>query len=439
MPSGSTVVLGTALFLVAVTKSLAPCAASPDPLNWPQWRGPGGGGVWKAVRLPALLSSDTVKERWSVPIGGGYAGVSVAAGRVVTLDRPAGKQAAKPPATKPATERVLCFDRETGKELWKYEYAAQYGDLDHGNGPRSTPTIEGDRVYTLGALGRLHCLELMSGRLVWDVDLQTKYDATMPIWGHSVSPLIVDDRIVIQIGGKPNAAIVAVDKGTGAEIWKTGDDRPGYSTPIQIVVDGVEQLAVWTADNALGIDPKTGSLLWEAPFRTSSYDVAIASPVFADGQLFLSGYWDGSRTFRLDGGRTPRVQWEDKRKPSCLMATPLYHDGHLYALDRRAGLLCVEWRSGKGLWSDEHKMTPEGRNPHASMVWAGSRSSGVAAILNAPGELIVAELSPKGYQERGRVPIIGFTWAHPAFSGQDVFARSDTKIVCVRIVAPSEK
>jgi outer membrane protein assembly factor BamB len=386
--------------------------------DWPQWRGENRAGVWNGVKLPEKLTAETVRKRWSVEVGGGYSGIAVASGRVFTMDRPKDQP----------HERVLCFDAATADRIWTRKYEANYGDLDYGQGPRSTPTVQGERVFTLGAVGHLHALDARSGGVVWSVDTAKEFKASMPVWGHSVSPLVEGDLVIVQIGAPSGGTVMAFDRDTGKERWRALDDRPGYSSPIVIERDGKRQLIVWTADNVVGLAATTGKVLWSVPFLTTNNDVAIISPVVAENRVFVSGYWDGCGAWSLNDS-TPTEDWKHKA-PACLMATPLYRDGHLYVLDKRQGVLCLDWKTGERLWSDDHRITPKDRNPHATMVWAGDR----AVILNTPGELILGKFSPEGYAEHGRVPIIGKTWAHPAFVGQDVFARSQTKLVCFRIL-----
>ena len=401
-----------------------PSASAADSADWPQWRGPRSEGVWRGVKLPAKLSPDLVETRWKAALGGGYAGIAVAEGRVLTMDLQKEPRAA---------ERVLCFGREDGKLLWKHEYPVEYGDLDHPSGPRATPTVRDGRVYTLGTMGHLFCLELASGKVIFSHELGNLPGSRLPTWGHAASPLMIEELMVVQAGAGPPGTVMAFDRKTGAERWRSLGDRAGYSTPIVRRRGGRDELVVWTPDNVHGLNPLSGGSLWKHPFKTSQYDVAIISPVAEGGQVLVSGYWDGSEAIRIDAsppdGAALRSVWKS-RELSCLMATPLFRDGYLYALDKKDGLLCLEWETGKVLWSDGHRMTPKDRNPQASMVWCdGAR----AAVLNAEGQLILARLGPEGYQEEGRAPIIGPTWAHPAFAGQEVFARSDTELVCVRI------
>lgn len=407
---------------VALLASMSAAAGAAD---WPEWRGPGRRGVWNDVKLPSRLSAEVLRERWKVPAGGGYSGISVADGKVYTMDRPSGGN----------SERIFCVDLANGKTIWSDEYPAPYGDLDHGNGPRATPTIAAGRLHTIGAMGHVRALDAGTGKLIWSIDTVSTLGARLPTWGHAASPLVAGGAVIFQVGAKSGGTVMAFDPATGAERWRALDDRPSYSSPILIDIPGRDgkaerQVVVWTADSVVGLGLERGEVRWRVPF-VSTYDVAIANPVYEEGLLLVSGYWEGAKTVSLDGSAAPSLVWSGKSL-SCLMATPLFREGRLYALDRKEGLLGIEWRTGKVLWSDGHRATPAGQNPQASLVWAGKH----AVLLNELGELILAKLSEEGYEEAGRAPLIERTWAHPAFSGQLVIARSDRSLVCAEVLAP---
>jgi outer membrane protein assembly factor BamB len=404
-------VINGALVLVAA-------AAAAD--DWPQWRGPGRDGVWHAGGLPGRLP-DKLPRRWRRPLGGGYGGIAVACGRVYVQDRQ------KAPAE---VERVVCLDADTGETVWAHAYPVHYGKLDYGNGPRATPTVHGGRVYAFGALGHLHCLDAATGKVLWMRDTVKEFKGRVPTWGHACSPLVDEGRVVVQAGVEPDACLVALDAATGKEVWRSLPDRPGYSSPVVISGPGWRQLVYWTAEHLAGLDPATGAMRWRVPFAPIDYDVAISDPVWADGVLLASNYWTGSKAVRLDGrGLNPEVVWEGKRL-SLLMSTPLVRGGHAYALDRFRGLKCIELRTGAVRWEGEH-VTPRGNNPQASLVWAGE---GRALVLNEKGDLLLAGLSPEGYRPLGQAHLLdGLIWAHPAYAGGCVFARSDEEIVCARL------
>jgi outer membrane protein assembly factor BamB len=417
----------TPLLAAMISLALLPCLPCRS-ADWPNWRGLNQAGIWEDVRLPEKFGPETVTTSWRVKIGGGYSGVAVSNGRVLTMDRPEGKE----------TERVICLDAKTGGTLWQWEYKAAYGDLSYNNGPRATPTVNEDFVYSLGATGLIHCLALSDGKKSWSLDCEAVLKAKRPIWGHASSAVVRGDLVYFHIGGRPGGTLIALEKKTGKLRWKALSDRPGYSTLLPISMHKKDQLLAFTADNLASVSPETGKLIYKTPFKTSNYDVAIISPVVMGNSVFVSGYWDGSALFKIDDKLQPKTAWTTKSL-SCLMATPLHLDGHLYALDKRNGLLCLDLGTGKVLWKDGYQMTKKERNPHASMVW-GEKQKGMAVILNAGGDLILARLSPQGYSERGRVHLLDgrWIWSHPAFAGQDIFARSDTEIIRVRISPPTD-
>jgi outer membrane protein assembly factor BamB len=331
--------------------------------------------------------------------------------------------------TKPReVERILCLDAVSGKTRWVYEYPIHYGKLDYGNGPRATPTIHAARLYAYGALGNLHCLDANTGKALWSRNMVRDFNGRVPTWGHACSPLIDCGRLIVQVGGLPDACLVALDATTGREIWHSLPDRPGYSSPLLLTTKLGSLLVFWTPEHIVGLEPATGKLRWQTPFEGITYDVAISDPVSAEGVLIASNYWSGSKAIRLDeNGENPTVIWEGKQL-SLLMSTPLVRNGHVYGLDRHRGLKCLEMRTGKVLWQDEH-VTRRGTNPQASLVWAGQ--SDRALILNERGELLQAELTPQCCRVLAKVSILGPTWAHPAYADGCIIARNDEEIVCV--------
>jgi outer membrane protein assembly factor BamB len=248
----------------------------------------------------------------------------------------------------------------------------------------------------------------------------------VPTWGHACSPLIDGKRLIVQVGGK-DGALLALDRDTGKDLWRALDDPPGYSSPVIVDSGKWRQVVYFTPRHVVGMEPDSGKVLWKVKFEGIEYDVSISDVVYGDGVLLASNYWSGSKAITLDDkGLEPKVAWEGKDL-SLLMSTPLVKGKHVYALDKDRGLKCIEMRSGKVLWEKEH-VTPRERNPQASLAWVGGDR---ALVLNTPGELALVELTPKGLKKLGKAPVIGKTWAHPAFADGCVFARSDTEIVCV--------
>ncbi len=390
--------------------TLEMCRAT-DP-QWPQWRGPSRDNVWSIAELPERWP-EKLTPLWRKPLGGGYGGVAISGDRVFVMDR----------QTEPAeVERVVSLDLATGRTIWVHEYPVRYGGLDYGNGPRATPTIDEGKVYTLGAVGHLHCLDAVTGQAIWSHDCVTEFEATIPTWGLASSPLIDENRVVVQVGAK-NGCYMAFDRVRGDVVWKALPDRAGYSSAVRIDVEGRPQLIAWTAEHVTALEPATGELLWAVPFSIT-YDVAIADPVYHDGVLLCSQYWEGSLALKLRPKGPPEKLWEGKRL-RLLMATPLVRGGYAYALDREKGMICIELRSGKIHW-DGFKISYDRRNPHAAPWWC---VDGTASFLNERGEWIRARLSPDRYEEVGRVKVFGGSWAHPGLTKNMMVVRDDREIL----------
>jgi len=358
--------------------------------DWPQWRGPTRDGTWHEPNFPSNLPKSP-KTLWKKNLGAGYGGIAVAQNKLFIMDR----------VTQPEElERILCLDPLTGKQLWLHSYKAAYKKLDYGNGPRTTPTIHQGKVYTFGSIGDIHCLDMNTGKVLWQHNVQENFNAKHPTWGYSSSPLIDETRVLVQIGAKPNGCFIALDKDTGKEIWRSVGDRPGYASAQIFNINGKKQIVCWSAENALGLDPKTGAILWKFPV-SMDYDVAIADLVFHQGIFLASNYWTGSKAIELTNSE-PKLAWQGKQL-SMLMCSPLVKDGYFYALDRFRGIKCIEAKTGKVLWENE-SVTPRGTNPQASMVWVGSK----ALIFNEKGELILAEMNPKEFKLIDKISVCDF-------------------------------
>jgi outer membrane protein assembly factor BamB len=394
--------------------------------DWPRWGGPRGDGTWQGPRLPDTWPAGGLHTKWKRDLGGGYGGVTVVNGRGYVMDR----------QTEPReVERVVCFDLDTGTSLWTHEYAVVYGKLDYGNGPRVTPTIHDGRVYTLGAMGHAFCLDAALGKPLWSKDFVADAGAKIPTWGLAASPLIWEDLVFLHPGAE-HGCMVALDRLTGREIWRSGDDPAGYATPIVVESPSGPQLIAWTPLHIQGLNPRTGKINWIVPYEIT-YGVSIATPIYRNDTLFITAYWAGSKAIRL--GKQPEdaeLIWEENRNLRGLMAQPLCRDGYVYTIDKQFGLTCFELATSRKLWDDGHQVMPRGHNPQATLVWLGDGDR--AIILNELGDLILARLNPTGYHEQSRTPIIerkekSPIWAHPAYAGNRVYARSDSELVCVEL------
>mgnify|MGYP001190414822 CR=1 FL=1 len=392
---------------------LLACGFAASAADWPQWRGPGGDGVFDAPKLPTKWPEGGLRTAWTAPVGGGYAGIAVADGRVFTLDY------------ENEFERVLCLDATTGKALWAHSYPVKYGNLGgYANGPRTTPTIAGGKAYTLGAFGHLHCFDAKTGDVLWKHDTVAAFGAKVPEWGFAGSPTLDGDKLIVHLAAEKNGSVMAFDKTTGKELWRSLPDPGGYCTPTIIHPPTGKQVVLWTPEFVHGLDPSTGKSLWKVPYKVT-YGVSIAPPIYRDGVVFVTGYWEGSKAIRLGPKATDaEVIWTNEKQLRGLMAQPMCRDGHVYSFDRDLGFSCFELKSGKKLWDDDNTLTPKARNPHASIVWLNDTNRILA--LNAVGELVLGRLSPKGFEEESRTKALkGRMWGHPAFAGRFLYAKTD--------------
>ncbi|MBM4002599.1 MAG: dehydrogenase [Planctomycetes bacterium] len=428
--------LATFLFATTIgTLTRAPAAGN----DWPQWRGPRRDGTWTESGIVESFSSPKIPWKWSVPVGPGYSGPSVAAGRVVITDRPKD--------TDPSVERVLCFDAETGKELWNFAYPCEYQKIGYTAGPRANATLDGGFVFALGAMGHMHCLELQSGRVVWQRDLNRDYQIEMPIWGIAAAPLIVDSTVILHIGGSQGACVVGLDRHNGKEKWRSLNDRGQYSSPIVVEQAGENVVVCWTGDSVAGLRAADGSPLWRYEFKPRKMPIGVATPIVDKGRLFVTSFYDGSLLLNLNrNSAAVERAWQrcgasetQTDALQSIISTPLFIDDHIYGVDSYGELRCLDARTGERVWEDL-RATPKARWSTIHFV----RNADNVWMFNERGELIISRLSPKGFQEISRAQLIaptreqlnqrnGVCWSHPAFAGRHIFIRNDETMVCASL------
>ncbi len=404
--------------------------------DWPQWRGPNRDGVWRETGILEKIPAAGLAFRWRAKVGNGYSGPVVAGGRVFVNDH----------VFDPEMERVLCFDESTGEPLWQHSYPTNYKDMEYGNGPRASPTVHDGRVYSFGTQGHLVCLDAAGGALIWKKSLTDDFHGQIPRYGASAAPLVVDDLLIICAGGQPDASVVALDRKTGELRWKALPDRPAYSAPVVVEAGGARQLIVWTADNINALEPLSGKVLWQIPWK-ATFDPAqmVATPVHHKDRLLFMGAWNrGSKMLTLDAAKpAATVLWETPVKPTTTLTTPLFQDdGCFYAILGNGILACLDETTGKEVWSTREPTSGNFANGH--LVANGDRTF----LFNHTGHLILCRLNVKGYQELGRCllvePTAGYraqgpiTWAHPAFANKCVLARNDRELVCASLAAGGE-
>lgn len=413
--------------------------------DWPEWRGAGRVGEWKEQGIIEKFSGPTLKRKWSAPVRGGFTGPAVAGGRVFLTDFSPGEGQA-------GTERALCFDESTGKPLWTCEWPADYAGLarQYAFGPRATPTVDGDRVYVYGAKGHLACLDVKTGAVKWERDFVKEYGTRVPIWGMSGSPLVDGPRLICLAAGQPDAKVVALDKITGKELWRaisSENSEPGYGQPIIFNAGGTRQLIIWHPRAVSSLIPETGKLLWEEPFLIRS-GLSIATPVLSGSQLFVTAFYNGPLMLELDSTKpTAKVLWRGTSNSEqqtdglhSLIPTPVLADGHIYGVCSYGQFRCLDAKTGARVWETPAVTKEHARWATAFLVRHGDRYF----INNDRGELIIAKLSPKGYEEISRAQLIAPTsacggrrelgkvnWVHPAYANRHLFIRNDEELICV--------
>jgi outer membrane protein assembly factor BamB len=408
--------------------------------DWPQWRGPGRDGVWNETGIVDRFTGSQISLRWRVPVGSGYSGPTVAGGRVYLTDR----------QTQPReAERVLCFDWQTGQKLWEHEYPCSYAGVQYTAGPRASVAVAGGRAFALGTMGHLHCYDAASGKLLWQKEPGRDYDVRVPIWGVASAPLVEGELLLVQIGAADGACVVALNGKTGKEKWRALDDRASYSAPIMIQQAGRPVLVCWTGENVVGLDPASGKTLWKHPTPPKRMVINVPTPVVDQNRLFLTAFYDGSLMLKL-GTDEPRVEqlWRrfgpNERETDALHAmisTPILEGDYVYGVDSYGQLRCLDARNGDRVWEDLTAV-PSARWSNIHMV----RNAGRVWMFNERGELIISELSPKGFHELSRAKLIeptteqlssrgGVCWSHPAYAYKHVFARNDRELVCASLAA----
>ncbi len=423
-----------ALLFLAFLVSVPPSWAD----DWPQWLGPNRDSVWRETGILEKFPTNGLHVRWQAPINAGYSGPVVAGSHVYVTDRLA--------ATK--QERVLCFDEATGKALWHYDYECPY-TISYAAGPRVAPLVSDGKVFSLGAEGNLVCLDAATGSNIWSRDFKPEFHIKAPGWGFAGHPLL-DGRRLICLAGGDGSTCVAFDKDTGRELWRALSARePGYSSPVLCEAGGKPQLSLWHADAANSLDPETGALYWSVPFPART-GLSVATPRKLDSRLFFTSFYNGALMLDLAPDkpaatvcwRTQKDSERDTTHLNAIICTPFLEDGYIYGVCSYGQLRCLKADTGERVWETFQATTAGGpvRWANAFIVKNGSRFF----LCNEQGDLIIARLSPRGYEEISRTHLLDPTnkdcgrlvvWSHPAFANRCIYARNDRELVCVSLAA----
>jgi outer membrane protein assembly factor BamB len=423
------------------------CAVADD---WPQWMGPNRDAVWAETGVIDKFPKGGPNVVWRQELGGGYSGPAVAGGRVyvmdyITKDDVKGDNFAR--GRLDGVERVVCLDAEKGDVVWKHDYPRQY-TISYPCGPRCTPTVSGGKVYALGAEGNLWCLDAADGRVVWSKDFAKDYRAKTPDWGFASHPLVDGEKLICMVGGE-DAAVVAFDKNNGKEIWRSLSAKQiGYCPPTMIEAGGARQLLIWHGEALNSLDPETGKPHWSTKLAPR-YGMSVMAPR-KDGDLLYAGAtWGVAVALKLDPSKPAVTEaWRgvENMKGKGLYPmnmTPFVENGVMYGVDQAGQMRAVKIDDGEQLWES---WLPVAGKEKTRQVYCGTafvvKNGDRFFIFNERGELIIAKMDPKGYQEIGRAKLLeptgvasgrSIVWSHPAFAGKRCYVRNDKEIVCVSL------
>jgi outer membrane protein assembly factor BamB len=390
------------LAVVLVSLSEAAAQATGD---WPQWRGANRDGISKETGLLKQWPAEGPALVWKATgAGAGYSSLAIASERIFTMGVRGGR------------EYVIAFDVATGKEVWATANGGVFSN-DKGDGPRGTPTVDGDRLYALGGNGDLSCLETKSGRVVWTMNILQKFGGSNPRWGISESPLVIGEKVLVNAGG-PDASVIALNKKDGSLVWKSQSDPAGYSSAMPVQIGGTTQVVFFTEQRALGVDLKDGRFLWSYP--RAANDVAnVATPVVRGNRVFISSdYGTGAGLVEIKADGTAQEVYFTKEMRNHHSSSILIGD-YLYGFS--SGILtAMRFDTGAVAWRD--RSVGKGSLVFADGHFYAFSENGVVGLLEA---------NPTAYVEKGRFRIQQGslpTWTHPVIAGGRLYLRDQNTI-----------
>lgn len=380
--------------------------------DWPQWLGPNRTGISSETGLLTTWAKDGPAVVWEKELGEGFSGISVAEGRVYTMFS-AGED-----------EFAVCLDEETGEEIWRFRTGAKYYERQGGNGPRSQPTVDGDRVFVLSAEGWLYALNAKDGKKLWLVDLYDGLGSRVPKFGFSTSPLVEGDLLLLEVGTR-QGTFIALNKTNGAVKWASQNDIVSYSSPIAVDIAGIRQVVFVSGEAAVGLSPTDGSIFWRFPWYTS-YDLNVATPILVppDRIFISSGYDHGAALLQISragDGLSVKKVWESRGMKNHFGTSLLISD-YIYGFDN-AILKCIEAKTGKEQW----KRRGYGKG---TLIYA----DGQLIVLSDKGKLALADASPTEFREKARAQVLsGKCWTPPTLANGKIFVRDMHRIVCMDV------
>ncbi len=422
---------GAAFAQTRVRTKPKPLPAGAVTHDWTSFLGPTHNAVSTETRLSRALPPPLV---WEFQKGTSYASPAIAGTRLAFIHRVGDE------------EVVECLHAETGASLWRFRYGTVFEDrYGYNNGPRSSPVIDGTRVYTMGAEGKLHCFDLASGKVIWRRDLRAEYRVPQDFFGTASTPLVEGPLLIVNVGAPGGPCVAGLDKTTGKEVWRAGKEwGPSYASPVPAVIHGKRRVFVFAGGESMpptgglmSIDPANGNVDFSFPWRSRSYESVNAScPVVFDNKVFISAsYRAGGALVEIRPDFTHRVLWTTQEF-ALHWNTPIYRDGYLYGFDGRnepdASLACIDAANGKVVWRETAEW-PEtvGTRQQTVSTYRGSLLAvdGSFLCLGELGHLMWLDLTPKGYREVSRTWLFAAreSWALPVLSRGLLYVVQNTR------------
>lgn len=420
--------------------------------DWPQWMGPNRDGVWSETGILDQFPENGLTKLWSAPVHAGYSGPAVANGRVFLLDRQMSAKHKLPDnpfddkTQVPGSERVIGFNSVTGQKLWEQAYPCEYR-VSFGLGPRCTPTVDGEHVYTLGTMGDLKCLKAQTGEVVWQTNFCRDHQAKPQHWGFCGHPLVYQNLLIV-LAAAPDGLVMAFDKLTGKPVWRaleTGSHgQAGYSPPTLVRIGDVPTLLQFHPTGISSLEPTSGKLLWTVPMKPK-YEMSIMAPQLRGNLLFVAGAECGLM-LEVQPGQKPVELWRCNGRQlgvHPVNMTPLLDNECLFGVCHMGAMRGVDLRTGKRLWESylptlDTQPDPGFRGLNSATAFLVRHGERYFSF-NELGTLRILKLNANGMTTLSQTKLMHPTsngmgrkvlWSHPAFANKCIYVRNDQELAC---------
>jgi len=386
--------------------------------DYPQFLGPTREAKVYGIKLKRDWTKHPPQRLWRQTVGAGWSSFAVAGNFAITQEQ------------RGELEMVVAYDLKSGRVKWSHGDSTGFASPITGNGPRATPTIAQNRVYTQGAAGLLNCLDLKTGKRIWAKNILQDNDARMKEWGVAGSPLVFDSLVVVSAGGRNNQSLTAYHQDTGKRIWSAGQDRAGYSSPLLAKLAETRQILIFNFANIVAHDPASGAVLWQQSWAGGETQHVSQPVALPNDRVFVSsGYGVGCKLFQIrrdSAGFASSLIWETKNlKAKFTNVVP--RDGYIYGLDDGI-LVCLDLATGARQWK-------AGRYGHGQMIGVDE----LLLIQAESGDVVLAEANPEAHKEMARfAALAGKTWNNPALAGEYLLVRNDREAACYKLSLESE-